>query len=275
MTRGDRTHEGHPRLGPELSSLAETLARRAGAMALAGRRGASVTASTKSSPTDMVTEYDTASERLIVEGLVAARPDDAIVGEEGAARGGTTGITWHIDPIDGTSNFFFDLPLWAVSIGAVDDEGPLAGAVYLPVLDEMYVATRGGGATMNGRTIRVSAADTLATSLVGTGFGYDSARRTAHARLVAEIIGRIRDIRRFGAAAADLCLVACGRLDAFFEEGLSSWDLVAGQLIATEAGAIATDYRGARVSPAQVLVSAPGIHASLVDLLGSATVTPR
>lgn len=261
--------------GRDLSSLAESLARRAGMMALSGRRNADVSATTKSTPTDMVTQFDTASERLIVEGLMDARPDDAIVGEEGTARDGSSGITWHIDPIDGTSNFFFDLPLWAVSIGAVDELGPLAGAVYLPVLDEMFVAARGGGATLNGRSIRVSNADTLSTSLVGTGFGYDSVRRTAHARLVADIIGHIRDIRRFGAAAADLCLVACGRLDAFFEEGLSSWDLVAGQLIAAEAGAIVTDYHGARVTPAQVLVAAPGIHASLVDLLRSATVTPR
>lgn len=259
----------------DLARLAEELARRAGRMALEGRRSARVSATTKSSPTDMVTEFDTASERLIVEGLVTARPADAIVGEEGATRDGSSGITWHIDPIDGTSNFYFDLPMWAVSIGAVDARGPVAGAVYLPVLDEMYVAVRGAGATMNGRTIRASSAVTLATALVGTGFSYDSGRRANHARLVASIIGDIRDIRRFGAAAADLCLVASGRLDAFFEEGLSSWDLVAGQLIATEAGAIATDYSGADVTPAQVLVAAPGIHSSLVALLGSATVTQR
>lgn len=269
-----RTHDSDATVNArELATLAESLARTAGTSALAGRRRTTVSATTKSSPTDMVTEFDTASEALIVGGLTAQRPDDSIVGEEGSNRLGTSGVTWHIDPIDGTSNFFFDLPMWAVSIGAVDHSGPLAAAVYLPVLDEMFVAVRGEGATMNGRPIRASRADALATALVGTGFSYDSARRTAHAGLVADIIGRIRDIRRFGAAAADLCMVACGRLDAYFEEGLNSWDLVAGQLIATEAGAIATDYAGRPVTAAQVLVAAPGIHAALVALLGSATVT--
>ena len=257
----------------DLATIAESLARSAGTMALAGRRSTTVSATTKSSPTDMVTEFDTASEALIVGGLAERRPDDAIVGEEGSHRPGTSGVTWHIDPIDGTSNFYFDLPMWAVSIGAVDATGPLAAAVYLPVLDEMFVAVRGEGATMNGLPIHASAADDLPTALVGTGFSYDSATRTAHARLVADIIGRVRDIRRFGAAAADLCMVACGRLDAYFEEGLNSWDLVAGQLVAAEAGAIATDYAGRPVTPAQVLVAAPGIHQALVALLGSATVT--
>lgn len=259
----------------ELVRIAETLARHAGDAARDGRRGSIVEADTKSSPTDMVTEFDKASERLIVDGLVTERPSDGIVGEEGATRPGTSGIVWHIDPIDGTSNFVFDLPMWAVSIGAVDSEGPLVGAVYIPVLGEMFTATRGGGATLNGRPIRASGATDLSTALIGTGFSYDRSRRTAHARLVAELIGQVRDIRRFGAAAVDLCLVACGRLDAFFEEGLSSWDLVAGQLIATEAGAIATDYVGGTVTPAQVLVASPGIHAAFVDLVGSTTVTDR
>ena len=142
-----------PSIGSELRSIAETLARQAGDMALRGRKSGDVTATTKSSPTDMVTQYDKASEELITAGLAQICADDAIVGEEGASKSGTSGITWHIDPIDGTSNFFFDIPMWAVSIGAVDEHGPLAGAVYVPALGEMFSAARNEGATMNGTTI--------------------------------------------------------------------------------------------------------------------------
>jgi fructose-1,6-bisphosphatase/inositol monophosphatase family enzyme len=254
-------------LGTELRAIAEQLARAAGDMALAGRKSGIVTATTKSSPTDMVTQYDKASEDMITAGLRELRPDDGIVGEEGASREGTSGITWHIDPIDGTSNFYFDIPMWAVSIGAVDDNGPIAGAVYAPALRDMFTAARGEGATLNGNRISVRENTVLSDALVCTGFGYHVNQREVHARRVATMVGQIRDIRRFGAAAIDLCFVACGRLDAYFEEHLNSWDLIAGQVIATEAGALVTNYSGDTATPQEVLASQPGVQKALIQLI--------
>ena len=258
-------------LGNELRSIAEQLARAAGDMALAGRKSGDVTATTKSSPTDMVTQYDKASEDMITAGLREVRPDDGIVGEEGASRDGTSGITWHIDPIDGTSNFYFDIPMWAVSIGAVDEHGPIAGAVYAPALGDMFTASRGEGATLNGNRISVRENTILSDALVCTGFSYHVSQREAHARRVATMVGQIRDIRRFGAAAIDLCFVACGRLDAYFEEHLNSWDLIAGQVIATEAGAIVTNFSGDTVTPQQVLATQPGVQKALIRLIADST----
>ncbi|CAB4644822.1 unannotated protein [freshwater metagenome] len=254
-------------LGNELRSIAEQLAHAAGDMALAGRKSGDVTATTKSSPTDMVTQYDKASEDMITAGLRELRPDDGIVGEEGASRDGTSGITWHIDPIDGTSNFYFDIPMWAVSIGAVDEHGPIAGAVYAPALGDMFTAARGEGATLNGDRISVRENTLLSDALVCTGFSYHVSQREMHAKRVATMVGQIRDIRRFGAAAIDLCFVACGRLDAYFEEHLNSWDLVAGQVIATEAGALVTNYSGDTATPQEVLASQPGVQRALIQLI--------
>jgi fructose-1,6-bisphosphatase/inositol monophosphatase family enzyme len=254
-------------LGTELRAIAEQLARAAGDMALAGRKSGIVTATTKSSPTDMVTQYDKASEDMITAGLRELRPDDGIVGEEGASREGTSGITWHIDPIDGTSNFYFDIPMWAVSTGAVDDNGPIAGAVFAPALGDMFTAARGEGATLNGNRISVRENTLLSDALVCTGFSYHVSQREAHARRVATMVGQIRDIRRFGAAAIDLCFVACGRLDAYFEEHLNSWDLIAGQVIATEAGALVTNYSGDTATPQEVLASQPGVQKALIQLI--------
>ena len=254
-------------LGNELRSIAEQLARAAGDMALAGRKSGDVTATTKSSPTDMVTQYDKASEDMITAGLRELRPDDGIVGEEGASRDGTSGITWHIDPIDGTSNFYFDIPMWAVSIGAVDEHGPIAGAVYAPALGDMFTASRGEGATLNGNRISVRENTLLSDALVCTGFSYHVSQREMHAKRVATMVGQIRDIRRFGAAAIDLCFVACGRLDAYFEEHLNSWDLIAGQVIATEAGALVTNYSGDTVTPQEVLATQPGVQKALIQLI--------
>lgn len=251
----------------ELLVIAEELARSAGDMALRGRKSGDVTATTKSSPTDMVTQYDKASEELITSGLLTRRPDDGIVGEEGASKPSTTGITWHIDPIDGTSNFFFDLPMWAVSIGAVDEHGPVVGVVYAPALGEMFTAHRDGGAFLNGTKIHVRDNTLLADALVCTGFSYRISERTHHAQRVAHMVTQIRDIRRLGAAAIDLCFVACGRYDAYFEEHLHSWDLVAGQVIASEAGALVTDFEGNTVTPTQVLCAQPGIQQQLIHLI--------
>lgn len=258
-------------LNSGLRAIAEQLARQAGDMALAGRRSGTVSADTKSSPTDMVTQFDRASEEMITTGLRQLRPLDAIIGEEGASTSGTSGITWHIDPIDGTSNFYFDIPMWAVSIGAADAHGPLVGAVYAPALGEMFTAARGQGATCNGTPITCRDNTVLTDALVSTGFSYRIHERIQHAHRVAHMVTEVRDIRRFGAAALDLCFVANGRCDAYFEEHLHSWDLIAGQIIASEAGALVTDFEGNPVTPRQVLAAAPGIQHALIDLIARST----
>jgi myo-inositol-1(or 4)-monophosphatase len=261
-------------LAKDLRHVAETLARRAGENALTGRRTGSLGTTTKSSPVDMVTLFDKENERIITEGLAQLRPHDAIVGEEGSNTSGTSGITWHVDPIDGTTNFVFDIPTWAVSIGAVDADGLIAGAVFVPALNEMFSAHRNGGATLNGTTISVRDNSSLSDALVATGFSYQAERRTTHAQRVSRMIASVRDIRRFGAAAVDLCFVACGRLDAYFEEGLHSWDLIAGQVIAAEAGALVTNFAGGTVTPPQVLAASPGIQHQLIELLAHSEVAP-
>ncbi len=258
---------------PDLRRLAEQLARDAGTLAATGRRrlgvGTPVSHDTKSTATDPVTEFDRAAEALIVGQLRSVRPDDAIVGEEGADHVGTSGLEWHLDPIDGTVNYVYDLPMWCTSVGVVDEVGGVAGAVYVPTLDEMFSAARGGGATLNGAPISVSGVSTIDMALVATGFSYDRDRRRTQAARVASMLPEVRDIRRFGSAAIDLCLVACGRVDAYFEQYLNSWDIAAGTLIASEAGATCTDFHGGPPSTAGVVVSAPGIHAALLRQINS------
>ena len=219
----------------------------------------------------MVTEFDRASEVLIVEGMRAARPEDAIVGEEGASVSGTSGITWYIDPIDGTTNFLYDLPAWAVSIGAEDSSGPLAGVVYIPALGEMFTATRGGGAFLNGAPIQSNNIADVSQALVCTGFSYSADQRTIQAQRVSRFIHQIRDIRRAGAAAIDLCFVACGRIDAYFEENLHQWDISAGILIAHEAGCRSGDFSGNTPRPAEILTTAPAIFDQLSQLIMAAS----
>jgi myo-inositol-1(or 4)-monophosphatase len=249
-----------------LRELACRLAVEAGDAALAGRRSATaLTAApgTKSSATDLVTAYDRAAEALVVAGLRDARPDDAVVGEEGTDRTGTSGLAWYVDPIDGTTNFVYDLPLWSTSIAVGDAEGMLAGAVYVPALGELFAASRGGGATLNDRPIACSDRDELALALVATGFAYDAGRRREQAAVVGGLIDRVRDIRRLGSAAIDLCYVAAGRYDAYFETGLNAWDAAAGELIAREAGCRAGDHRGGPAVPRELLVATPAIFDEL------------
>ena len=254
----------------ELRELAADLAVRAGALISEARRSGAGLVDTKSTATDMVTEYDRASERLIVDAVRAARSDDAIVGEEGTADEGTSGISWLIDPIDGTTNFLYGLPGYAVSIAAADIDGALAGAVYVPATEELFAAARGQGATLNGEPIHCSTTTDIATALVATGFSYHPDMRQKHMRRLQHIIADIRDIRRFGAAAPDLCYVAAGRVDAYFEEHLGPWDLAAGELIAREAGCITGDFAGGPVRPAQVLVANPSIFEPLRALINRA-----
>lgn len=252
-----------------LTELAVDLAVAAGRMIKEGRARGLEAVATKSTSTDMVTEFDAASERLIVEGIRLARPDDAIVGEEGTDTPGTSGVRWLIDPIDGTTNYLYGLPGYAVSIAAVDGSGSLVGVVHLPATDETFVGVRDRGATCNGEPIGCSAATRLEHALVATGFSYVPERRTMQAKRVAAIIAHVRDIRRLGAAAADLCYVAAGRLDAYYEEYLNPWDLAAGELIAREAGCRTGDFTGGPVRHEQVLVSAPALFDDLTALIAA------
>lgn len=264
-----------------LRDLAARAARAAGVLARDGRAGAAgrLGGVTKSSPTDLVTEFDGAAERLIVDVLREARPDDAIVGEEGASREGTSGFAWHVDPIDGTTNFAYGLTEWSCSIGVTHDTGSgpvtVAGAVYVPDLDEMYTAAAGHGAFRDDRPIAAGTLTDVSLALVATGFGYDPRARVAQARLLGELIGEVRDVRRSGSAAVDLCRVACGRVDVYYESGLNSWDITAGELICREAGAVTSDGAGGPAHPGFVLAAAPGVHDEFAALLARAAERSR
>ena len=271
----------HPTDGPDidgsgsddpiaLRDLAVSLARNAGRVAYAGRRSVRDDAlgeTTKSTGTDIVTKFDRAAESEIVAQLRAARPDDAIVGEEGTADSGTSGYAWFIDPIDGTTSFVYDLPTWSCSVAVAHDDTMLAGAVYVPPLDELFDAALGHGARLNGHPISTSTETDLGLALVATGFSYHPEARRAQAERLARMIGSFRDIRRMGSAAIDLCFVAAGRLDVYFEQYLNNWDSAAGELIAREAGAITSNFSGGPAHPGEMLASAPGIHRAFVDLL--------
>ena len=260
-----------------LRALAIELATAAGTPAYEGRRrlgvGQPVAHDTKSTPTDPVTEFDRAAEASIVDTLRVRRPDDGIVGEEGASHAGSSGLVWHIDPIDGTANFVYDLPAWCTSVAVVDDDGPLAGAVFAPVTDELFAAARGAGATLNGAPIRCSNASELAVALVGTGFNYSPGTRRRQARRLAALLPTVRDMRRYGSAALDLCFVASGRLDAYYEEHLNSWDLAAGILIASEAGAVTSNFADGPADTEAVVAAAPGVHRALVELIAAIDAT--
>jgi myo-inositol-1(or 4)-monophosphatase len=255
-----------------LRELCIELAESAGTLALTGRRSHGVRADTKSSPTDLVTRFDRAAEEHIRERLARHRPDDAVLGEEHPARSGTSGLEWVIDPIDGTTNFVYDLPAWCTSVavrvaGSGSPGRIVAGAVHVPASGETFHAGAGCGASLGDRPIAASAADDVSRALVATGFAYDASRRARQGRRIAALLPRIRDVRRSGSAAYDLCSVACGRVDAYVEDAVNDWDIAAGLLICAEAGAAASDSRGLPVTAADVVVTAPGIHSALIDLL--------
>jgi myo-inositol-1(or 4)-monophosphatase len=254
----------------DLLALAESVAREAGVLIRTRRppgaavAGIAVTA-TKSSPTDVVTAMDSASEALIRARLLAARPDDGVLGEEGEATTGNSPVTWVVDPIDGTVNYLYDIPQYAVSIAADVDGQVVAGVVHNPVSGETWTALRGGGAWRNGAPIRVSAVARLDAALVGTGFGYRAERRRVQARIAAELLPVVRDIRRMGAASLDLCAVATGRLDAYYEQGLAPWDLAAGGLVVHEAGGRIAGAYGAPAGPDLVIAAPLALFDALHD----------
>ncbi len=221
----------------DLLELARVVAREAGDLVMSMRtRGADV-ARTKSSPTDVVTEADRTSEELIRRRLLGARPDDSFVGEEGNDIEGSSDVSWVVDPIDGTVNYLYGLPHYAVSIAARRGVEVVAGVVHAPALEVEYAATVGGGATCNGVPIQVRSSPPLEEALISTGFSYEIDIRTRQASAVSQLIPQVGNIRRQGSCALDLCAVAAGQSDGYVEEGAYAWDHAAGGLIAAEAGA--------------------------------------
>ena len=225
----------------------------------------SVTA--KSTSTDLVTDVDRDIERWLVERISSARPDDDIVGEEGYGRTTGSATRWYLDPIDGTVNFVLGLPQFAVSVAVEVDGAVVAGAVANPVSGELFSARAGGGAWLGDRRLAGPRAVPLARAVVGTGFGYDAERRARQIAVVAQLLPRVADIRRLGAASLDLCAVAAGRLDAYFEAGLNPWDWAAGALIAHEAGCFVGGLHGEPLGPRLTVASGTQCADELVDVL--------
>jgi myo-inositol-1(or 4)-monophosphatase len=253
-----------------LSELAADVAREAGALLLKRfRRGSELALASKSSPTDLVSEADLASERLIRERLIAVRPDDGFLGEEGGGQEGSSGLTWVVDPLDGTVNFLFGLPQWCVSVAVRDRQGELAGAIFDPCRDELFAATRDGPALRDGAVLTASVRDRdeLASALVATGFAYDAKVRAAQAEVFARLIGRVRDIRRFGSAALDLAWTAAGMYDAYFERTVKPWDIAAGVLVCERAGLAVRQLREREGLPWGVLVAGAQLVEPLLEIV--------
>lgn len=252
----------------DLLSLAEDIAREAGALARRRRDEGVRVAATKSSLADIVTEADREVEDLIRARLSAARPHDGFLGEESGAERGTSGVTWVADPIDGTVNYSYGIPHYAVSLCAVTGEPDpeswtaQAGVVYTPVLDEMFGASRAGGAFLGARRLKVSSV-TDAGALLATGFGYDPATHEADLARVAQVMPLARDIRRAGAASLDLAYVAAGRLDGYFERGLHPWDHAAGALLVEEAGGVTGGAGGHRPGTQMTIAAGPELFPAL------------
>ncbi|MFD3543185.1 inositol monophosphatase family protein [Streptomyces sp. NPDC058662] len=254
----------------ELLAAGLEAARRAGALLRDGRPADLAVAATKSSPIDVVTEMDIAAEKLITGFLAERRPGDGLLGEEGADVPGTSGVRWVVDPLDGTVNYLYGLPSWGVSIAAEFRGETVVGVVAAPMRGETYHAVRGGGAWTGGRRLACRAGAPLDQALIGTGFAYVQARRVQQAEVARRVIPMVRDIRRGGSAALDLCDVAAGRLDGYYERGLNPWDLAAGELIAREAGALTGGRPGEPASGELAVAASPAVFASLQPLLEEA-----
>jgi myo-inositol-1(or 4)-monophosphatase len=272
-----------------LLALAVDAARMAGALlrerAIAG---AEMAVTSKSTPTDLVSEADLASERAIRELLASRRPDDAVVGEEGGASEGASGLSWIVDPLDGTVNFLFGIPQWSVSVAVRDGEGTLAGAVFDPNREELFTATREGPAELSGpegvRELHGAPAGAgaasaptgsepagargLAGAMVATGLAYDADVRGAQAKVLARLAPRVRDIRRFGSAALDLTWTAAGRYHAYFERSVKQWDIAAGALICQRAGLRVLELPVHENLPWGILAASPALAESLLELVG-------
>lgn len=283
MTRPDNDPAQLRSVAEKLAVEAAEFVRRRRAEVFGGR-AASLSAAgsgavrSKTTPTDPVTVVDTETERLLRDRLAQLRPGDPILGEEGGGPAGdgaapAGAVTWVLDPIDGTVNFVYGIPAYAVSVGAQIDGVSAAGAVADVVGGRVYSAATGLGAYVSDErgteSLRCAAVDDLSMALLGTGFGYSRRRRVSQAALVAQLLPVVRDVRRIGSAALDLCMVAAGRLDAFYEHGLQVWDRAAGALIAAEAGArvLVTEPDGPSGSAGLVVAAAPGIADDLLAAL--------
>lgn len=249
-------------LKQELVSLAEEVARSAGALLM--QRPDSFTFTEKSSAVDFATQMDQQAEALIVKSLLAARPDDGIIAEEGAAQQSKSGVTWVIDPLDGTVNYLYGLPGWNISIAAKNQDGVIAGVVFAPTINSLWKATKEGGAFLNNKSIKCNDPVNLNLALIATGFSYDLELRKEQGARIQKLIPQIRDLRRNGAAAVDLCYVAMGAVDAYFESSLKEWDFAAGGLIATEAGAVISGRTGGAPDGDMVVCAGPSLHAQLL-----------
>ncbi|MFP7762256.1 inositol monophosphatase family protein [Marisediminicola sp. LYQ134] len=259
---------------PHLLTIARDIALAAADLADRRRREGVEVAASKSSPEDVVTHADRETEQLIRSMIADARPDDGFYGEESGAETGTSGLTWIVDPIDGTVNYLYDIPHWAVSVAVVEGEPDpltwtaLAGAVVNPRAGEVYSAALGAGSYLGERRLAVAETE-LPLALVGTGFSYSASRRVEQARDLVGLVERVRDIRRMGTASLDLCAVAAGRLNAYFEEGLKPWDHAAGALIAAEAGATVTGRDGATAGGEFLLAAPPQLALHLEEALSA------
>jgi len=281
----ERRTADHPDVD-ELRDVAVRVAREAAELVQRVRDSAVTEVDTKSTQTDVVTAADRAAERLVRERLAELRPGDVVFGEEEGGQTAPPGrVTWVVDPIDGTVNYLYGYPCYAVSVAAQVDGVSVAGAVVEPVTGRVWSAARGRGAVRDGMPLRVSTATRLDLALVATGFAYSAERRSRQAAVAGALLGQVRDIRRGGAASLDLCAVAAGWLDAYYEHGLSRWDWAAGALIAEEAGAVVrlpgtVTGQGAAGSAGDLgadclLVATPGVAQELVRALegaGAATV---
>jgi myo-inositol-1(or 4)-monophosphatase len=225
--------------------------------------------------TDLVSEADERAERTIVGYLRARRPDDGIVAEEGSSATGRTGISWLIDPLDGTINFLYGIPHWCVAICCADREGAIAGVIYDPLRDELFTGTRGGGAFAGEARLAVTDKTELASALIGTGFAYVAESRRLQGSILAGVVGEVRDVRRAGSASLDLAAVAAGRLDGYFESVDKPWDWMAGALLVREAGGRVTELHPENPAFPRIVASAPAIHDPLNRLLAEAVQKAR
>jgi myo-inositol-1(or 4)-monophosphatase len=257
----------------ELLQVAVDAARMAGALlAERAQQGEERAVTSKSTPTDLVSEADLESERAIRELLAARRPQDGVVGEEGSDEPGSSGLSWVVDPLDGTINFLFAIPQWCVSVAVRDGEGTIAGAVYDPNRDELFAATRAGRATLAAPSTTVELTGStrdaeLPAALVSTGLAYDADVREAQAKVLVRLAPRVRDIRRFGSAALDLAWTAAGRYDAYFERSVKQWDVAAGQLICERAGLHVLELPPHENLPWGILAAPPGLAEALLELV--------
>jgi myo-inositol-1(or 4)-monophosphatase len=252
----------------ELLALAQSAAHSAGELLVERFAGPREDVRSKSTPTDLVSEADLAAERALREAIAAARPEDAILGEEAGAGGeGTSGLRWVVDPLDGTVNFLFGIPHWAVSVACEDADGTLIGVVHDPLRGETFAATRDGAATLDGEPLGGSGRADLATAMVATGFAYDAGVRSGQGEVAARLLPRVRDLRRMGSAALDLAWTARGRYDCYFERGLAPWDRAAGELLCARAGLASAELEPDGPAPAGLLVAPRALLAELRALV--------